>query len=394
MDLQPSDENRRFADAVAAFLHEAWTIPLAAAPTDRKAFVAGFRRAAIERGYLYRAFPRRYGGSEQPGDPLRAQIIREAFERARAPMEVEGIGVSMVAPTLLERGADWQKALFIPATLTGEIRWAQGYSEPGAGSDLAALRTRAALMGGEWVINGHKIWTTRAHDCTHMFALARTEPDAGKHEGISYLLFRLDQPGVRIRRIRQISGQSEFCEVFLDDVRTPADWIVGERGEGWEVSRTTLRHERNMIGGVRTQRLYDSLVRLARAPGPDGRAPIEDPAIRERMLQVEGHVLAQMYSGYYQLTCEVAGESAGIHGLINKLAATEIGLCIAEIASDILGDRALALPSGRDEAADPAARWLNQVFGALALSIAGGASNIQRNLIAERGLGLPRSGAG
>jgi alkylation response protein AidB-like acyl-CoA dehydrogenase len=393
MDLQPSAENQRFAQDVATFLREAWTVPRAAGPADRKAFEAGFRRAATERGYLYRAFPTRYGGSEQPPDALRAQIIREAFERARAPMEVEGIGVSMVAPTLLERGADWQKDLFIPATLAGEIRWAQGYSEPGAGSDLASLRTRGELKDGEWVINGHKIWTTRAYACTHMFALVRTEPHAGKHEGITYLLLKLDQPGVRIRRIRQISGQSEFCEVFLDDVRTPADWIVGERGQGWDVSRTTLKHERNMIGGVRTQRLYESLVRLARAPGPDGRAPIDDPVIRERMLQVEGHVLAQMYSGYYQLTCEVAGEPVGVHGLMNKLAASEIGLSIAEIASDILGDRAMAFPAD-DEAGDPAARWLNQVFGALALSIAGGASNIQRDVIAERGLGLPRSGAG
>ena len=173
MELEHSAEDRRFADEVTAFLREAWTTPMRAGPADREAFVAAFRKAATEAGYLHRAFPSHYGGSQQPPDALRAQIIREAFERARAPMEVEGIGVAMVAPTLLERGAGWQKDLFIPKTLTGEIRWAQGYSEPNAGSDLASLRTRGELKDGQWVINGHKIWTTRAYDCTHMFALVR-----------------------------------------------------------------------------------------------------------------------------------------------------------------------------------------------------------------------------
>ncbi|AIT81439.1 acyl-CoA dehydrogenase family protein [Novosphingobium pentaromativorans] len=391
MELEYSAEHRQFAEEVDAFLRANWRKPATTDAVEKAEHVRRFRALATEQGYLYRGFPRHLGGSEQPADAMRAQIIRECFERARAPMEYEGIGVTMLAPTLLERGADWQKEEFIPGTLSGEIRWAQGYSEPNAGSDLASLATRGELRDGLWHINGHKIWTTRAYECTHMFALVRTEPGAGKHDGISYLLLKLDQPGVTIRRIHQISGQSEFCEVFLDDVTTPADWIVGERGEGWKVSRTTLKHERNSIGGVRTLRLFESLVRMARKQTRNGKPVIEDPVIRERILEIEGHVRAQMYSGYYQMTCDLMGEPVGIHGLTNKLAATEIGLRIAELATDIIGEDALAFPEKGERSG---ANWLNQIFGALALSIAGGASNIQRNLIAERGLDLPRVAKG
>ena len=389
MDLEYSLQDRKFSEKVEHFLVEAWTRPQESKPADQDAFIASFRALATERGYLYRSVPRRFGGSEQPADVMRARLIREAFERARAPMEIEGIGVAMLVPTLLERGQDWQKEMFVPPTLSGEIRWAQGYSEPGAGSDLASLTTRGELVGDDWIINGHKIWTTRAYQCTHMFALVRTEPEAGKHDGISYLLIKLDQPGVTIRRIHQITDESEFCEVFFDDVRTPANWIVGERGKGWDISRTTLKHERNFIGNERSQKLFGSLLRLARKIERNGQPALSDPILRDRILSLEGYVQAQKLSGLYQLTQAGEGETAQLLQLTNKLASSEIGLRIAEIASDIVGDRALALPN--DGEGDPASRWLNQILGSLAISIAGGTSNIQRNVIAERGLGLPRS---
>src|SRR5262249_22117011 len=141
------------------------------------------------------------------------------------------------------------KEMFIPQTVSGEFKWAQGYSEPGAGSDLASLRTRAELVGDEWVVNGHKIWTTRAAEATHMYCLCRTEPAAPKHEGISYLIFDFKQPGVTLRPLKQISGGKEFCEVFLDNVRTPANWMIGARGQGWIVARSNLKHERDSFGG-------------------------------------------------------------------------------------------------------------------------------------------------
>ncbi len=205
---------------------------------------------AVDAGYLYRAVPKRYGGSEQPVDVIRARVIREEFALCKAPTEVPGNGTNMLVPTLLECGTEDQKQRFIRPTLEGNFVWGQGYSELNAGSDLASVRTRAELVGNEWVINGHKIWTSQGGQATHMFALVRTEPGAGKHEGISYLLVDLDQPGVVRRPIRQLTGEAGFFEFFFDDVRTPADWLVGEGGKGWIVSRTTLAHERASIGST------------------------------------------------------------------------------------------------------------------------------------------------
>lgn len=392
MDLEVGEDYLGFAEGVRAFLADAWRPSKGMARAERQAYEAAFRKAATERGYLYRGVPREYGGSEQRPDVLAAEIIRSAFTAARAPMEVSGNGMNMVAPTLLEWGTQAQKQRFIPKTVAGEYRWAQGYSEPGAGSDLASLRTRAELDGGEWVVNGHKIWTSYAANCTHMFALVRTEPDASKHDGISYLLLPLDQPGVTIRRIRQISGQSEFCEVLLENARAPADWLVGERGKGWQVSRSTLKHERNAVGGgARTLQLYEALLRFARGAKIDGAPALSDPLVRDRMVRIEARTMAHIYSGYHQLTKAAAGEGPGLLGLMNKLGATEIGKDIALLAQDILGPGALVMPDSSGAAARNPEQWLNQIFGSLALSIAGGASNIQRNIIAERGLGLPRS---
>ncbi|AMK24149.1 acyl-CoA dehydrogenase-like protein [Sphingobium sp. TKS] len=393
MDLGYSNDDMAFFEEVQTFLDASWKARLPANGRPSAELVREFRLLATERGYLYRAIPKAYGGSEQPADPMRGRIIRECFEKARAPMEVPGAGMSMLIPTLLEHGTEDQRRMFIPKTILGEYRWAQGYSEPGAGSDLASLKTSGRLDDGRWVINGQKIWTSQAYSATHMFALVRTEPKAGKHAGISYLLLELDQPGISIRTIHQITGQSEFCEVFFEDAHTPADWIVGTRGQGWQISKTTLKHERSNIGGVRTLGLLESLWRLARNVELDGRPAAEDPQIRERMMVLEGYVQAQLCCGYYQFAQAVAGGSAGRLPLLNKIAGTRIALEIAQVAQDILGDRALELPNhGGVTRRDPA-QWVNQIFGSLALSIAGGASNIQRNIIAERGLGLPKDEA-
>jgi alkylation response protein AidB-like acyl-CoA dehydrogenase len=392
MDLNFGASYQQFFDQVQAFLKEYWPPSKTATRGEKAAAITRLREAAIERGYLYRNVPRCFGGSEQQPDVIKAEIIRRCFAKVRAPMEIPGNGVGLLVPTLLDCGADWQKEKFIAPTLRGEFRWAQGYSEPGAGSDLASVRSKAELVDGRWVINGHKIWTTLAHESTHMFALLRTEPDATKHDGISYILLEMNQPGVTVHRIRQISGQSEFCEVFLDGASAPADWIVGERGKGWQVSKSTLKHERNMVGGAsRSQGLLDSLVRLAKTTIRNGRPAIQDPVIRSRLVAIDGTVKSHTYSSYHQLTKDAAGESSGILQNLNKLTGTEIGKAVASVAADILGDRGLIMPPAEGgAAANRPEQWLNQVFGSLALSIAGGASNIQRNIIAERGLGLPR----
>jgi alkylation response protein AidB-like acyl-CoA dehydrogenase len=386
MDLSHSAEHLKFKAEVERFLRDEWD----ASRRNLPRYVDAFRVNAIARGYLYRSVPGQYGGSEQPPDVVKAEIIRAAFAAARAPIEVPGNGVALLIPTLLEWGTGAQKEEFIPKTVTGEFLWAQGYSEPGAGSDLASLRSRAELVGNEWVINGHKIWTTLAYTSSHMFALLRTEPDAPKHAGLSYILLDLRQPGVTVRPIRQINGQLEFCEVFLENVKAPAGWLVGERGRGWEVSRTTLRFERNHVGSsTRTTGLLNQLVKLARRTMIDGRPAIEHTDIRQRLAQIEGYIEAQVWSGYYQLTLASKDIPVGVIGLTNKLCTTNTYHRVALLALDIIQASSLRMP--REEGPrDGDEKWMNQFFGSLGLSIAGGTSNIQRNILAERGLGLPR----
>ena len=336
--------------------------------------------------------PRQYGGSEQAPDVLKAQIIREEFARARAPREVPGIGNMMLVPTLLECGTPEQRERFIAKTLSGEYFWAQGYSEPNSGSDLASLRTRAELKGNEWMINGQKVWSSMAQYAHYMFVLARTEPDAPvKQAGISYLLVDLKQPGITVRPLKQITGGSEFCEVFFDDARTPADWIVGARGDGWRVSKATLSHERSSIGGADTSvTLFEKLVKLAKTTPLNGRPAIEDPLIRDRLVLLEGYVQSHLYSSYRQLSMSAHEQDPGVVKLMNKLINTQIGHEVAKLARDLIGDSLLLAPPAENQRDAGAEKWLNQFFGSLGVAIAGGTSNIQRNVIAERGLGLPR----
>jgi len=388
VDLDFGAEHEAFRSEVTAFLAENWHGGDATAQ-------AGFRAKAIAQGYLYRGVPRRYGGSEQPADPLKATIIREEFNRARAPTEIRGPGPGMIVPTLLVRGEEWQREKFIRPTLTGEIAWCQGYSEPGAGSDLASLRTRAVRDGEQWVVTGQKVWTTMAHKADYMFLLARTDPDAPKHDGLSYLLLDMKQPGVTVRPLRQMTGGAEFNEVFLDEARTPADWIVGKPGEGWAVSKSTLKFERDNIGGTATtEQQFRRLVELARSAGRGGAPAIASGEVRQALAALQGYVLAQKYSSYRQMSMNLRDRSAGPIEAMGKLNGTLIGQRIAALAQDLLGADGLVMPPARQTAGEPRvnAKWVNQIMGSMAVAIAGGTSNIQRNLIAERALGLPREG--
>lgn len=393
MDLTFGPEYEEFRREVGAFLAAEWGGRFDPSAEE----VRAFRKAATERGYLYRSVPRLFGGSERQPDPLRAEIIREEFARARAPHQVEGIGVEMVVPTLLERGEEWQKEKFVEGTLFGGIVWCQGYSEPGAGSDLASLSTSAVLRDGEWVINGQKVWTTEGHLADYMFALVRTEPDApNKWAGLSYLLVDMKQPGIDVRPLRQMDGGAEFNEVFLTDVRTPADHIVGSRGEGWSVANSTLKHERAMVGSVkRSEALYRSLVKLAKRTRIDGRPALEQPWVRDRLVILRGYLETQRFSGYLQLTRALANEPAGRLALKNKVLNTDFGQQVSALALDLLGPTAQLAPRPDKPGVRPGdERWMTQFFGSLGLSTAGGTSNIQRNVLAERGLGLPRDTVG
>jgi alkylation response protein AidB-like acyl-CoA dehydrogenase len=392
MDLSDGPQYQAFRSEVAGFLAAHWPPKPG---SDRETATVEFRRLATERGYLYRAFPKKYGGSEQPVDLLKARIIGEEFARTHAPREIKGSGVGHLVGTLLECGTEWQRERFIPKTITGEYFRAQGYSEPGAGSDLASLRTRAELVGDKWVINGQKIWSSFAYRSQYMFLLARTEPGASRHRGISYLLLDLRQPGVTIRRIRQITGQSEFCEVFFDNAETPADWIVGNRGEGWNVSRVTLKHERSSGRGVDWNAAHFAwLVDFAKRSELDGRPAIEHPEIRRELAAIQGHVESMRYSSYRQVSMEARGENPGMFRSLMKLTGSEIAQRIAMLGARLAGDELMLLDlDSNRESRRGSERWVHLVMSALVMDIAGGSSNIQRNIIAERSLGLPRDGA-
>jgi len=395
MDLSYGAEAEAFREQVRSFLKAAWAPAAELRGADLKAFIKDFRLKATDKGYLYRSIPKLYGGSEQPVDVIKAQVIREEFGKMRAPMEMGGNGMSMTVPTLLEKGTEEQKELFIRKTMSGEYIWGQGYSEPGSGSDLASVRTKGELSadGSKWIINGQKIWTSQGMQSTHMFMLVRTEPDAPKHDGITYLLIDLNQPGITRRPIKQMTGEEgdhTFCEFFFDNAETPVSWQVGERGQGWYVSRTTLKHERASIGsadGLGNQ--FKKLIELAKEVGRIG-----EPIIRDRLAQIEGFVLSHRYTSFRLFSCAAAGEDPGKVQLMMKLYLTEIGHEMALLAQELIGEHAFIEPEGAGGRGPRGPRgpekWMDQIMGSLGNSIAGGASNIQRNIIGERGLGLPR----
>jgi alkylation response protein AidB-like acyl-CoA dehydrogenase len=405
MNLSYSAEYEQFRAEVREFLDKHWTAAdrESTPPPDGQAALMGavirtdtrateFRLAAIERGYLYRHVPKAYGGGEQPYDPLKSTIIAEEFRRAKAPGEVVGQGPGMLVPTLVEHGTETQKQFFIRDTLLGKIKWCQGYSEPGSGSDLASLRTRAELDGDFWVVNGQKIWTSNATESEWMFALVRTEPNAPKHDGISYLLIDMKTPGIDVRPLRQMTGEADFNEVFFDNVRVPKQNLVGPRGKGWIVSRSTLKHERALIGNsFITRRTFDGLLMMAQAAQLHGHPAIANPVIRDRLVQLETRLLASEYNGYRLLTLQARGEDQGLAGMVMKLFTTQLSYDISKTAMDVLGDRG-ALARGDLNTPDMGMFSYSYMW-ALGVLIAGGTANIQRNIISERGLGMPRDAA-
>lgn len=381
MELGFGAEYDAFRQEVRDFIGRQW--PPADGNLKSRENERAFVIAATERGYLHRAIPRRFGGSEQAADIGKAEIIREELTKARAPAgRIPGNG--LVVPTLLEWGTEEQKDRFIAPTLRGDIVWAQGFSEPNAGSDLASLRTKAELVGDKWIINGQKIWTTHAHKATHMFCLVRTEPDAPKHAGISYLLIDIRQPGVTVRPLVQMTRQKEFNEVFFDNAETPADMLVGERGRGWNVTRSTLKHERSGISSMTwSLSMFRDLVKMAKEVERDGAPAIKDPRIREELAAIEGQLMSLTYSTYRATSHDMHDRDIGPFQTMPKLYMTELAGRISKLARDIIEDDFTDMGGAR-------LKWIERFMISLSMSIAGGTSNIQRNIIAERGLGLPR----
>jgi alkylation response protein AidB-like acyl-CoA dehydrogenase len=360
-------------------------------PGANRKEVLAWQALLIEHGYAARTIPREYGGYGAEPDILKSRIIAEAFVAARAPTGLGGQGISMLVPTLLELGTEAQKRALIAPTLRGEIVWCQGYSEPGSGSDLASLSTRATEDGDDFVINGQKIWTSTAAQADMIFCLVRTEPDAPKHGGISYLVFSMKTPGIEVRPLRTMTGGAEFNEVFFTDVRVPRDQIVGERGAGWAVANATLRHERGMLGDPNaTEARLAELIALMQAERAGGVRLIDDPILRDRLMALQARVLSMKFNGLRVLTSQIAGDPPGMAGLIVKLQGCELNHQIAALAIDALGEAGVLYERGEHLRAGGSWQW-RYMFD-LGLIIGGGTAQIQKNIISERGLGLPREG--
>src|SRR5690606_34426441 len=403
MDISYPPEAKFFRAHVRRVLAEElppnWT-GIGSIPGRRVAldFWESWRATLHRRGLLGLTWPKEYGG--QGLSQLHQVVLVEELMRAGVPSGGlnDMVSIKMIGNILLLWGTEEQKRHFVPRILSNEHIWCQGFSEPEAGSDLASLRTRARLDGDEWVIDGQKIWTTMAHRANWIFVLARTDPDAPKHRGISFLLVPIDQPGVEVRQIKMMNGDDDFCEVFFDGARTPADHVVGPVNGGWKVAKSLLGFERGEEAAtlpIAFRAELDRLIALARERGL-----ADDPVIRQRLAACYCRVESMRHLGYRVLTGYLKGEPPGPESSVLKLYWSEYHQDVTTLAMDILGDAGL-VPRGRGplrsmRTDDPGApidstgSWTTTYLNARAGTIYAGASEIQRNIIAETVLGLPR----
>ncbi len=375
----------------------------------RAEFNASWIKKLFDGGWICATWPTEYGGKGL--STMEGVVLSEEFARAGAPMRADFFGDTLVGPTILQWGTEEQKKKFLPQILSGQIAWCQGFSEPDAGSDLASLKTKAVLDGDEWVINGQKIWTTQGQHADYVFLLARTDPDAPKHAGISYLLVPMHQPGVEVRPIVQPDGTAEFNEVFFTDAKCPKESVVGGVNNGWSVAMTTLGFERGLSATTshrRFQKELDTIIETARANGK-----LADPRVRQRIARAHSKVKIMEINGLRSLTSILhpdlsAAQKYGVAalGAVNKMYWSEYHRDVMELAMDILGMdgqvltgtdgdvAASGVPRSRGRVDYPVSPLQAQFFFSRSETIWGGAAEIQRNIVGERVLGLPKEPKG
>jgi alkylation response protein AidB-like acyl-CoA dehydrogenase len=370
-----------------------WSDPTWREPStvaERVALQRWWERQLFEAGFAGLHWPKEYGGR---GASLMEQVIfQEELARFNTPpLMLTFVGLNLAGPTLMRHGTEEQKRRHLPRILAMEEIWCQGFSEPNAGSDLAAVRTRAVLEGDHFVVNGQKVWTSFAHFADWCLLLCRTDPTVPKHKGLSYLLVDMRSPGIEVRPLRQITGESEFNEVFFTDVRVPRENLVGELNQGWTIALTTLAHERGtaFLGSqIRHRRAVERLVETARQLSVDGRPLTEDPVVRQRLAQAFVECEVMRFMGLRSLTTVLRTGMPGPDGSMAKLFHSEAERRFARLAVDIGGVASLL---GQD---DPGVvgqgRFDEHFLTTFALTIAAGTTQIQKNILAERVLGLPR----
>ncbi len=377
MDLSLSPAEREFRDAVRGWIEE--HNPGAEPDSDPELFEfrKAWQKALNERGWAGLSWPTEYGGAG--ATQIEQAIFFEELARAGAPSMANVLGLAMGGPTVIAHGTDEQKQRYLPPILSAEEMWCQGFSEPESGSDLASLKTRAVRHGDEWVVTGQKVWTTYAHEAKWCMLVARTDTEAAKHRGLTYFLMDMDQDGVEVRPLVQITGEAEFNEVFLDEVLVPDDALVGDVDNGWAVANTTLAHERGTNFPFKEQVVHEVLLdRLCRDALADGRSPgveVED-GLAQSFVELR---LLRLHN-LRTLSRLARGVEPGPGSSVVKLHWTEMTQHLSSLALDVVG-----------AGAPIEGEWPRQWLWSQAASIAGGTSEIQRTIIGERLLGLPRS---
>ena len=407
MDLSYPADAETFRTEIRAWLSDnlptGWGSPdFEMTSEERRQFNDGWPGKLFAGGWICATWPKEYGGKGL--STMQGVVLAEEFAHLKAPLRADFFGDTLVGPTILQWGTEEQKAEFLPNILNGTTRWCQGFSEPNSGSDLASLKTTAELDGDEWVINGQKVWTTQGHHADYCFLLTRTDPDAPKHKGISYLLVPMNQPGVEVRGITQPDGTAEFCEVFFTDARCPKDNVVGGVNNGWKVANSTLAFERGMSATTGFRRFEDELKLMTAAARANG--AIDDPHIRQELMRFHTKVQILRINGLRSLSATVQGRkdlAVAALGATNKMFWSEMHKAAMELALAIHGADSMLITTGpssgswpgtaaRDKRRDgyPVSPMMSAFFFSRSETIWGGTSQIQRNIVGERVLGLPK----
>jgi alkylation response protein AidB-like acyl-CoA dehydrogenase len=352
-------------------------------------FMRGWQRRLYDAGFIGLTWPKEYGGRGLTF--MEELIVHEEMALAKAPPILNILGVGMAGPTIVAYGTEEQKRRYVSKILSCEEIWCQGYSEPNAGSDLASLQTRAVKDGEYWVVSGQKLWTSLAHVADRMMLLARTDPDAKKHKGITYFLLDMRLPGVTVKPLKQLTGDAEFNEVFLDNVRVHESEVLGGVNNGWGVGLTTLMYERLALGfglQVRLKISLDGLVEVARGMDKHGRVVTKDPVMRQKIAQLWIETEGLKYTGARGITKLLKGEIPGPEASAGKMTWVDTHQRLQELAMEILGPYS-QLARGTEWTVD-GGLWQYTFLRSRANSIEGGTTEIQKNIIGERVLGLPK----
>jgi alkylation response protein AidB-like acyl-CoA dehydrogenase len=376
VDLTLTSEEQTFQDEVRAWLGEHHPGPEPDGEEAKFDFRRAWQRELHDAGWAGISWPREFGG--RGATLIEQAIFSEEMARAKAPSPANVLGLVMGGPVVIAHGTEAQKERFLEPILSGEEIWCQGFSEPESGSDLASLKTKAIRDNGGWRVTGQKVWTTYAHEAKWCMLLARSEPDAPKHKGLTYFICDMEQDEIEVRPLRQITGEAEFNEIFLEGAHVPDENLVGGEGNGWNVAITTLMHERAGLGAasaIAVRRELDELIAVI-----NERGLADDPLIRQRVAEVKIGVEALRLGALRALTQQMKVGIPGPEGSVAKWEWAMVNQKLTELAVDVLGADAL----------QPDSEWAYRFLRARANSIEGGTTEVMKNIIAERVLGLPR----